>query len=333
MIQVVRLKHVKRYRVGGKAYWYHRITRERLPDDETQRIARVLQINANLDGWRAGTIPGSIGDVIGRYRASPEFKRLAESTRTGYAAHLDLLERSFAADPITDIDVAWLYEVRDAMGDTPRSADLMLALLSVLLNFAIARGFRQDNPARHVKKLGGGKSYEPWPEVAIERFRAEANPRMVWALELAIHTGQRRGDVLAMRWNHIADGMIAVAQQKTGTRLEIPIHPKLADVLEEIPRVGMTIVHRKDGQPYNGNAFGQAFKREQRRLGLQGLQFHGLRHTAAARLAEAGASDREIMSILGHRTASMVTRYTRAAEQKRLARAAIGKVVKLETKT
>ena len=47
-------------------------------------------------------------------------------------------------------------------------------------------------------------------------------------------------------------------------------------------------------------------------------------------VAEAGCSDREIMAILGHRTAAMVIKYTRGAEQKRLAKAAI---VKLESRT
>ena len=206
----------------------------------------------------------------------------------------------------------------------------MLAVLSVLLNFAIARGFRADNPVRHVKRLRGGGSYQPWPDVAIERFRADAEPRMVHALELAIHTGQRQSDVIAMQWGHIADGTIAVAQQKTGERLLIPIHRDLAAVLAQIRRLGTNIVHREDGRAYTPKGFGNAFRREQRRLGLTGLQFHGLRHTAGQLLAEAGATDREIMSILGHRTASMVTRYTRGAEQERLARAAI---VKLETRT
>lgn len=332
MIQVVRLKHVKSYRVGGRVYFYHRLTKERLPDDETARARRVLEINSNLDGWRDDVIPGSLGDVICRYRASPEFKRLARSTKATYGTYLNLLERSgkIPRTPITAVDVAWLYEIRDAMADTPRAADQMLSVLSYLLSFAITRGMREDNPAQHVKKLRGGRSYEPWPDVAIERFRAGANHRMIWALELAIYTGQRRGDVLGMQWGHVADGLIAVAQRKTGERLEIPIHPDLAAVLDAIPRVGTNIVHREDGRSYTGDGFSAIFRREQKRLGLDGLQFHGLRHTAAARLAEAGCTDREIMSILGHRTASMVSRYTRKADQKRLAKAAI---VKLESRT
>ena len=329
-MQVVRLKHVKRYRTGGKVYWYHRVTGERLPDDKTERVARVLHINATLDGWRFGTDSGSLGDLILRYQASPDFKRLADTTRAGYRVYLDLLARTVPEMSVAAIDRAWLYEARDSMADTPRAADMMLSVLSIMLNFAVDRGWRTDNPARHVKKLRGGKSYEAWPDIAIERFRADAPPRLVWALELALYTGQRLGDVLAMQWGHVAQGAISVAQQKTGERLLIPVHPDLAAVLDGVPRVGLNIVHRLDGRAYTAKGFSALFRKELPRLGLKGLQFHGLRHTAGARLAEAGATDREIMSILGHRTSKMVARYTRGADQERLARAAI---VKLKPRT
>ena len=78
---------------------------------------------------------------------------------------------------------------------------------------------------------------------------------MVWAIELALYTGQRRIDVLEMQWGHIKDGLISVAQQKTGERLLLPIHPDLAAVLDAIPRVGTTIIHRKDGRAYTGTGF------------------------------------------------------------------------------
>lgn len=328
---LVRLKHVNRVRSKGRYYWYYRRggkNVERLPDDEAARIKRVLDLDAGWDvGSGEGPRSGSLGGLIGDYRAAPEFKQLAPATRKNYQHFLSLLETSVADKPVAKIDSAWVYKVRDGMADAPRSANGLVAMLSILFNFAMLRGWRADNPCKQVRKLKGGKAYEPWPEVAIERFRAEANPRMVWGLELAIYTGQRRGDVIGMQWSHIEDGLISVAQQKTGARLLIPIHPDLAAVLDAIPRVGTTIVHREDGRAYTGTGFSSIFRREQQRLGLGALQFHGLRATAATRLAEAGATEREIMSVLGHKTASMVTKYTRRANQKRLAKAAI---VKLE---
>lgn len=329
-MQVVRLKHVRKIRSKGRDYWYHRITRERLPDNEAERIARILHVNATLEGEQPGIIPGSLHDLISKYRASPDYKDLAPSTRQSYLRYLSLLEESAPNKDVEAIDRAWIYGIRDGMADTPRAANLMLSVISILMGFAVDRGMREHSPAQKVKKLRGGSSYKPWPDVAVERFRAGASPRIVWAVELALYTGQRLGDVLAMQWNHIADGLISVAQQKTGERLEIPIHPDLATVLDSIPRKGMRIVHREDGRAYTRSGFSTLFQRERNRLGLQGLQFHGLRHTAAARLAEAGCTDRELMAILGHRTAAMVSKYTRGAEQKRLAKSAI---VKLESRT
>jgi integrase len=52
---------------------------------------------------------------------------------------------------------------------------------------------------------------------------------------------------------------------------------------------------------------------------------HGLRKAGAARLAELGASDREIMAITGHQTAREVDGYTRGARQKKLAASAMQK--------
>ena len=241
-----------------------------------------------------------------------------------------MLARAYPAKAVEDIDRAWLYELRDAMSMTPRAANLTLALVSILMALAVDHGWRANNPAIGVKKLRGGKSYESWPDAALERFRADANPRMVWALELALYTGQRHGDVLAMQWRHIRDGLISVAQAKTGERLAIPVHRDLATVLNLIPRDHITIVHTIRGLPYTRSGFKTNFRKELARIGLAGLQFHGLRHTAGKLLAEAGCTDRELMAILGHRTAAMIGRYTRGAEQTRLAKAAI---LKLETRT
>ena len=331
-MHIVRLKNVKRVHSKGHVYWYYRRDGkivERLPDDETARIKRVLDLEAGWDvGPREGPRSGSLGELICQYTAAPEFKQLAPATRKNYQHFLRLLEEaSLTNKPVAKIDSAWVHRLRDGMGETqPRSANGLVSMLSILLNFGMLRGWCLDNPCKQVRKLKGGKSYEPWPEVAIERFRAEGNPRMVWALELAIYTGQRRGDVLAMQWGHIEDGCISVAQQKTKARLLIPVHPDLAAVLEDIPRVGTTIVHRKDGRAYTGTGFSAIFRREQQRLGLGGLQFHGLRATAATRLVEAGATDREAMSVTGHKTHAMLTKYTRRAEQEKLAGAAIVKL-------
>jgi enterobacteria phage integrase len=53
---------------------------------------------------------------------------------------------------------------------------------------------------------------------------------------------------------------------------------------------------------------------------------HGLRKAAARRLAEAGCTEKEIAAVTGHTTLKEVARYTRAADQKRLAAGAVAKL-------
>ena len=198
---LVRLKHVNRISAGGRTYFYHRLTKERLPDGEAERAKRVLEINAGIEAERS-TVPGTLGHAIRQYRSSPKFRRTADSTKSSYNTYLNRLERagSIPMTRLAVIDVAWLYVVQDAMADRPRSADAMIDVLGIVFSFAIKRGWMTENPAKHAERLRMGKHYDPWPDVAIERFRAGANPRMVWGMEVALFTGQRRGDVLSMQW-------------------------------------------------------------------------------------------------------------------------------------
>ena len=64
-----------------------------------------------------------------------------------------------------------------------------------------------------------------------------------------------------------------------------------------------------------------------------GLTFHGLCHTVATTLADAGADDKTIAAITGHKSMSQIQRYTRTASQKRRAKAAIRLIDTDETET
>ena len=77
-------------------------------------------------------------------------------------------------------------------------------------------------------------------------------------------------------------------------------------------------------KPFSVKGFGNMMSSAIRDAGLpRRCKPHGLRKSAARRLAEAGCSASEIMAITGHETLAEVERYTRAAEQQRLARQAI----------
>jgi integrase len=113
-----------------------------------------------------------------------------------------------------------------------------------------------------------------------------------------------------------------VRQQKTDAVLLIPLHPDLRLALDSVPRSNMTFLMDR-GAPYAPAYLSGWFKRQCKRAGLSVCSAHGLRKLAATRLANAGASTDHIKAITGHRTSKEVERYTRAADQARLAEQAL----------
>jgi len=87
--------------------------------------------------------------------------------------------------------------------------------------------------------------YAPWPREAIEHFSTHARRDLWHAAALALYTGQRQSDVLAMKWSDIADAFIAVTQGKTGKKLWVPLHTRLRGAPAELERVSVFIYIRR----------------------------------------------------------------------------------------
>jgi integrase len=148
------------------------------------------------------------------------------------------------------------------------------------------------------------------------------------AFALLLYTAQRRSDVVRMGRQHVQGGSIQVKQQKTGTRLSIPIHSELQRVLDTEPALNMTFLMTQYGKPFTVDGFTSWFRSAVAQAGLPArCAPHGLRKAAGRRLAEAGCTAHQIMAVLGHKTLREVTRYTAAAGQEGLAKDAMAKIV------
>jgi integrase len=201
------------------------------------------------------------------------------------------------------------------------------------MRFAVEIGWRPDDPTASVRKVHvASTGFHTWTEAEIAAFEAKhpigTKPRL--AFDLLLYTAQRRGDVVGMGPQHVAGGFIRVRQQKTGAELEIPLHSALAASLAATPSGHLTYLTTTFGRPFSAAGFGNWFRDQCNDAGLKNCTAHGLRKAAARRLAEAGCSPHEIMAITGHKTLAEVTRYTRAADQKRGAKAALDKLAKAE---
>lgn len=266
----------------------------------------------------------TVDEVIAQYRMSPEFRKLSKSAKTIRLRAFNKI-KAMGATPIQAVKRRHILGSRDTYADTPGIANQIITAWSVLLNFAVEREIIESNPARGVKALELGE-HRRWPEETVAYATAPGNlPEPIRrAIVLALYTGQRQGDCLAMRWSDYDGTGIAVTQQKTGAKLWIAAHADLRMELDTWKRTAPTILTSSTGQPWAPSTFAPAVSKELRsRVEFSGLVFHGLRKVAAARLAEAGCSIHEIAAVTGHQTLQMLAHYTREAGQKGLATAAI----------
>jgi integrase len=200
--------------------------------------------------------------------------------------------------------------------------------------FAIEYRHVTRNPANDVKYLKGNpEGFHSWSDEEIKRFEVHhrIGSRARLALALLLYTGQRRSDVVLFGRQHLRDGWLHFTQRKNRSRnpitLAVPVAPEHKDILDATPSNVLTFLVTEFGRPFTASVFGNRFRKWCDEAGLpKHCSAHGLRKAAASRLAEAGASEKEIGAVTGHRTSKEVSRYTRAANQKTLARSAMDKL-------
>jgi len=214
--------------------------------------------------------------------------------------------------------------------DRPGAALDTLKKLRILIRHAINIGWLKHDPSLGIRRPKIQR-IRSWTEDEIELFRKKwpLDTKQRLAFELFLNTGQRRSDVVRMAWSHITpDSKIAIAQQKTGRRLLIPLHRDLLSALTEAKRDNVAIITTAYGKAFTVDGFSQWMRDAITDAGLPlDCQPHGLRKATGRRLAEAGATAKMVMSVLGHTTLAEAERYTEEADQASLA---VDAVIRLE---
>ncbi len=260
---------------------------------------------------------------------SSAYLGLRETTKIGYTGPLETLRtkhghRIVAGLTRQRIVTAFLQPY----ADRPGTALFTLKILRILIRHAIGIGWLTHDPSLGIKRPKT-QEIRSWTDAEIALFerRWPIGTKQRLAFALMLYTGQRRSDVHRMTWTDVSEGSIRVVQQKTGRKLTIPLHRDLLGILAVGNRDHVTIINTEYGRPFTVDGFSQWFRDAITAAGLPlECQPHGLRKAAGRRLAEAGCSTHEIMAVLGHKTLSEAERYTREADQVRLASEAMTKL-------
>lgn len=144
-------------------------------------------------------------------------------------------------------------------------------------------------------------------DAELSALRSHCTHPLLWSvIIIAIETGMRRGEIVAMTWSDIdwELGTLHIPTTKNGHPRTIPLTPHAIETLTHLPKVNNKVF------PMTGNAVRLAWERLKKKAGVVDLRFHDLRHEAVSRFFEMGLSVPEVALISGHRDPRMLFRYT-----------------------
>jgi integrase len=294
------------------------------------------------------TIPGTINALVAAYldpRSSSPFKTGAAETQRTRRNILENFRETHREKPVFRTDNSGrrtmlltrehMQRLVNEKASTPFAQRNFLNTLRAVFRWAVKEGRIPDDPTlgvtREKVKTAG---YKTWSEDHIARFEAKhpIGTKARLAFALLLYTGQRRSDVVKIGRKHVYNDVLTIDQGKTEggkeAHLEIPVHPKLCEIIDATPTVGVkTFLVTHFGKPYTAPGFGNWFRELCDQADCGDVSAHGLRKATARRLAEIGCSANQIAAITGHASLSEVQRYTKAADRKRMAREAMAKLV------
>jgi integrase len=326
-----RLKGVHKVTSKGRTYYYHRPTKTRI-------VARygTIDFDREVTALNARTArrddrPGTLGGLITAYRASPEYA--AKKPRTRALDETILAWLAPIADmPLHQVTPPFVIGLRDRMLAAHKrvKANQLLNLIGAIWRWGLPRDITKGAiPTTGVPKIARPKGMKirnrRWTMDEI-RFFVERVPSLRLAVLVAAYTALRESDVAALAWSAYDGERLLVQQGKTGDMVWMPVHPALKAILDELPREHEQIVTGPFGKPFkSGQAIAWLFNTSKRRIAEipKDLTFHGLRHTVASGIADRGGDTRDIMSVTGHRTEAMASKYAEQADRQRRAKKAI----------
>jgi integrase len=260
------------------------------------RMLRSITLHDLLERYRQTVTPRKRGATRERYKLRVLLRHPI--------AHLSL-------DRLTTSEIASFRDERLAVvkADTVRRE---LAILHHCLRLACDEwGIpMRSNPVAEIKLPSPG-----WPRdrrvgtEELQRLLGACTSGSKWLptiIGLAIETGMRRGELLAIRWTDVdlCARTVRLTKTKNGHPRTVPLSSVAVRLLENTPRIDDRVF------PITPNAVRLAWERLRRRAGVTGLRFHDLRHEAVSRFFERGLNMPEVAAISGHRDARMLMRYS-----------------------
>jgi len=325
--------HVKVVRAKGKEYCYFdtgqlkpngkKIYVPLPPRSDLKKFGATYAAMLGHRTRRENTPAGlSLHSLIDQFQRSREFRALKPGTQRVYDIYLHRLDDAFNTAPADELENTDMVSLLDKMADTPGAANLLLWVTGALYKWGRdpTRKLVSKDPCVGIKPMEVGE-HEPWDEDLLADALKSNDPKIQLPTALLYFTGQRIGDVCAMKWTQVKDGFVSVVQEKTDIPLTIKLHRDLKRVLDQTPRHDEFIITGRKGRPLGKQT---VRNRLQEFAKLRGHEIvpHGLRKNAVNTLLEVGCTTAQVSSVTGQ-SLQTIEHYAKRRSGKRISTAAM----------
>jgi integrase len=282
---------------------------EALGADRHPAILRAEALNDEWDAIRKGgktkARAVTFDWLILKYEHSSGYAVLKPKTVLEVDQCTKIIGSILGGSSVRSLRRSRILEIHDqifAQGSLPL-ANKVIRRLSVLLNFAVERQFRPDNPAQNLNLPKLPPRKQRW---TTEQVRAVIDKALDmglpgWARGIAIgyDTSQRLSDIVGALWSAYDGEGIEFKQAKTGVEMWVPLWSDTIEMLNQTNRTAVTIITGERGRPINEPGyFGKRFRVICQAAGIPDeLQFRDLRRTAATEVSAGGGN---VASLTGH---------------------------------
>jgi integrase len=162
-----------------------------------------------------------------------------------------------------------------------------------------------------------------WPDCLHRGIAIVEHPALI------VLRPEDRWHAIMQRRDELALGCIKITTSKRQVAIDLDVLPVLRQAPREAPvHDAIKLCANSRGRPWTESGFCASFFKKIRELEAEqlvqpGLTFHGLRHTVATILAEAGVSAEDIAAVLGQESSEMAEHHSKEANRSRRSKAAI----------
>lgn len=256
--------------------------------------------------------------------------------------------RKVGDGPVEELRRAHVKSILATFGQAPHMERIALLCLRKLIVVALDEEWIEVDPTYNMSRSPQTKGHKAWPLEMMEKYEKKwaIGTRQRTAYALALWLGNRVSDVGRLKWSdyttkHFMDGdvlhsvegfeIVQFKGRKRGNSLFLPMTPMLEYALWPLNRRTETVLTTERGKAYSDGSLTKMMVDWCDKAGIPpGYTMHGLRKALGVKMAEADASTRQMMDMLGHHNIAYAELYSREASQTRLAVQAMNKVTRIE---